>query len=726
MDVTYTDAELVDVGELKGFRLDIEEGDERNDFELSLDIDGGARLEAGALVYVDGTEWGGVVDEDGASPSDGLVLYRGRTWTGVLADKVIEPNAGQSHLSVSGEANAVLLQLIERMGLSGRFTVPSAASGIQVSHTFDRYCTGYAAIRAMLAGSGAKLMVRCNAGVVELSAAPIDDYSDGPDTDRAKVEVDRVFRPYNHLISLGSGEGAQRIVRHDYADADGNVSQTQTLFGIDERTATYDYSNADAEELAEKGPEKLKELQAGSSWSASLNEEWDYDIGDVVPGIDVMTGSEVYATVGGKIATITDKECSIEYKAGGTAAEASLSGSSESSGGGISYSPGKGIDITGGIISADVDQADLDEVSQRATNAYNLASNAGTEAASKVASVTGASPISASMDDDHNVTVQHVASGVIAGSYGPTANPAPGWGDEVTLPPQVSIDAKGHITGATSRKMTIPDSTATQSADGLMAKGDKVKLDGVESGATKTEVDGALSSSSANPVANSAVTNALNGKAPASHDHSADDITEGVIPASRGGTGVSTAQAERNRLGLGNTTGAVPVANGGTGATTAAQARTNLGVTLANLGVSATAAELNKLDGATVTTDEINCLEGVESDIQAQLDGKAPASHTHLYAGSSSAGGAATSAEKLKTARKITFTGAATGSFTFDGSKDTTVVLQGDSEAAGFLAAHPVGSVYETTNGTNPGVTYGGTWVKQPGNMGCLKWERTA
>lgn len=51
-----------------------------------------------------------------------------------------------------------------------------------------------------------------------------------------------------------------------------------------------------------------------------------------------------------------------------------------------------------------------------------------------------------------------------------------------------------------------------------------------------------------------------------------------VRSVSRGGTGVTTAQAERNRLGLGNTTGALPVANGGTGATDASWARANLDV----------------------------------------------------------------------------------------------------------------------------------------------------
>ncbi|WP_077597880.1 hypothetical protein [Olsenella urininfantis] len=70
---------------------------------------------------------------------------------------------------------------------------------------------------------------------------------------------------------------------------------------------------------------------------------------------------------------------------------------------------------------------------------------------------------------------------------------------------------------------------------------------------------------------------ALDGKAGSSHTHSASDVSSGVLPASRGGTGVQSALEERRRLGLGTTTGALPVANGGTGATSAAAARASLG-----------------------------------------------------------------------------------------------------------------------------------------------------
>ncbi len=56
-----------------------------------------------------------------------------------------------------------------------------------------------------------------------------------------------------------------------------------------------------------------------------------------------------------------------------------------------------------------------------------------------------------------------------------------------------------------------------------------------------------------------------------------------------------------------------------------------------------------KVAVSAVTSTELGYLDGVTSGIQAQLDSKAPLGHTHNYAGSSSVGGAAISANKLNT-----------------------------------------------------------------------------
>ena len=60
-------------------------------------------------------------------------------------------------------------------------------------------------------------------------------------------------------------------------------------------------------------------------------------------------------------------------------------------------------------------------------------------------------------------------------------------------------------------------------------------------------------------------------------------------------------------------------------------------VTLAQLGLTATAAEINTLGGITATVTELNYVDGVTSNIQTQLNGKASSSHNHsgVYASAS-------------------------------------------------------------------------------------------
>lgn len=64
------------------------------------------------------------------------------------------------------------------------------------------------------------------------------------------------------------------------------------------------------------------------------------------------------------------------------------------------------------------------------------------------------------------------------------------------------------------------NSLANQSSNGLMSSADKVKLDGIATGANKTIVDSSLSSSSTNPIQNKVINTALSGKANSNHSHS--------------------------------------------------------------------------------------------------------------------------------------------------------------------------------------------------------------
>lgn len=84
-----------------------------------------------------------------------------------------------------------------------------------------------------------------------------------------------------------------------------------------------------------------------------------------------------------------------------------------------------------------------------------------------------------------------------------------------------------------------------------------------------------------------------------------------------------------------------------------------------------------------------------QNAITTALNGKSPTSHTHNYAGSSSSGGAATSAIKLSTPRKI-------GNASFDGTADITLSQMGlnvpvEITKANYLAKKKAGTLNANT-----------------------------
>lgn len=709
----YTDANRIDQGVLSNATLDLEygrdESDQANTFEVSIDRNSKIRLEDKALVYIEGTEYGGKITGIGTNTGEDVITYKGMTWHGLLNAHVLGPDSGQDYLVLNGEAHTVIRSLIERMNLQDIFTAPMTSSGININYQV-RYEYGYFAILAMLTASSAKLKMTYDNGMVVLSAEAIEDYSETNelDTTQIELEIDKDYLPVNHLVCLGEGELKNRIVLHFYADANGNVSTIQSLFGADENTLIYDYTNADSNELSEKGQEKLKELQNCDTVKVDIPEGRVLDIGDLVGAIDPITGIYVATEVTYKTVTISSNGLvSIAYKVGDTLASKSMTGRSESSGGGVSYSAGKGITITGRTINADVDAEDLQGVSDLAQDAKTQASDAASTAASAqnaadnaqetadaaVATIEAASPLSATRDGS-TASLTHDNSGVSAGAYGAADNKTADWGDTVTVGARISVNATGHVTSAQGRTITLPSNTATNDAKGLMSASDKAKLDGVEEGANKTTVDSVLSDTSTNPVQNKAVKEALDDKANSEHSHSASDIASGYLPLSRGGLGGGTATASLYNL----------IAN-----------------------------SIQEFSDTDISGIYVALIDAYGTSTDPIIKAVSPANFAAGLAtlitpddiGALSKTGNAASASKLQDKRTIALTGAVNGSAEFDGSSDITITTTGDSEAAGFLAAHPVGSVYESTLATSPAHTYGGTWEYCPG-FEFHRWTRTA
>ena len=317
MDLIYTNSERVDQGVLSAYAFDLSYGASENDFALVIGT-AEAMLDYGAFIYMEGTEYGGIVDAKQVRTNSESITYIGRTWHGVLNSKIIEPDPGANYYVVSGDANEILSLLIVRMGLSDLFTAKKEAAGVDIGkYQFHRYCKGYDGIASMLSDNGAKLKIAWKNQTVELSAVPIDDYTQNPiDGDTTTLTVEQHEKKVNHLVCLGKGELAEREVIHLYVDQNGNIGDTQYYTGVDEVTEKYENSNT--EDLRSDGVKRFKELRDNDKAEITLpeNDVLTYDIGDIVEASDVQTGISATASVTQKIVRINNGAISTEYKTG--------------------------------------------------------------------------------------------------------------------------------------------------------------------------------------------------------------------------------------------------------------------------------------------------------------------------------------------------------------------------------------------------------------------------
>ena len=188
-------------------------------------------------------------------------------------------------------------------------------------------------------------------------------------------------------------------------------------------------------------------------------------------------------------------------------------------------------------------------------------------------------------------------------------------------------------------------SVATTSASGFMSASDKSKLDGITASADSVSFSRSLTAGT------KVGTITINGTATDLYcEKNTDTNTTYSVVGANGSTGLV-----KNGSSVTNASGyiACPIVGG-----VPYYKDTNTTYSLSSFGITATAAELNYCDGVT-------------SNIQTQLNSKSASGHSHNYAGSSSAGGAATSANKVNST--LSWSGYNTGSFNGSGAASFTI-----------------------------------------------------
>lgn len=321
MDLIYMNEKKEDLGVLQDYELDLAFGSDENNFECRIQ-ESAHCCEAGYFLYIEGTEYGGIIDSIEHDTETGEVIYSGRTWHGILNSKVIEPNKGYAYLSATNKSvdSVMSVLLSQYLYLGTLFVVTSLGAGTTGTYKFPRYIAGYDGIRHMLNSVGLKLNLAYKNRYVRMSATEKHDYTQDEEfnSDRVSFQIKKNHNSVNHLVCLGSGELENRMVVHLYADGSGNISQTQTFTGLDEYTDVLDYPNAESEEeLISSGKSRLRELWNQDELHISLDDTADvYDVGDIVGAYDNITKATIKAEIKKKIVTIKDGAVTISYEVG--------------------------------------------------------------------------------------------------------------------------------------------------------------------------------------------------------------------------------------------------------------------------------------------------------------------------------------------------------------------------------------------------------------------------
>lgn len=315
------DEQLHELGEIES-DLDVEVGtseESTNDFEFFSN-----RLfsEDTAGFYVPGTEIGGMIEYTKEKTDEDVATLRGYTWRGLLsqAGPIMAPS-GQDYMIVSGEANAVIASLLSGV-LGNFFTVSTEDSGCMItSYQFPLYINYSDGIEGMLETYGYRLKITADKVaanqpiqiIIEAVKAQLVSGTFNSDNGIPMTfEIDNMG--INHLVCGGAGELQQRMIIDLYIDNNGAVSQTPYYTGYKERTAFFDYPNAESsDDLIAEGTKELLSLASSKKLTLEAPEDYELEVGDLIQGV-FPDGTIIQSPIVQKVYKISNGIVSEEYK----------------------------------------------------------------------------------------------------------------------------------------------------------------------------------------------------------------------------------------------------------------------------------------------------------------------------------------------------------------------------------------------------------------------------
>ena len=257
MELIYTDKTRHALGQLSSFDIDFDATGDKN-FEMTIDE---FILKKGYWFFIPNTEIGGIVDSVSVNTADNSVKYIGRNFRGILNDKTINVPRNLNYISVQGDIQDVINELIAEAELSDIFNCLSPDTDdvdSYVDYAFEPFCSLYDGIMAVAESINFKLIFAYNVSTNKVEITPMlsenfTDFLTYTKNSSVNLEIQDNSMSINHFVLVGYNEG-KRYQIDLYVNANAQImdfatvlapikdsqyildNRNQQFFGIDERS----------------------------------------------------------------------------------------------------------------------------------------------------------------------------------------------------------------------------------------------------------------------------------------------------------------------------------------------------------------------------------------------------------------------------------------------------------------------------------------------------------
>lgn len=300
-----------DSGYLKNFEADFDISTDTeyvtNDFEIKMPLPDDEEdmlfieNSVETIVFVEGTEYGGLISGSVIDIAENEITYTGRTWRGTESEWIIEPPSGQDYLIVSGN----LATSMRRLPHSSYIEIEDT-SYTGGTFQFNRYITTFEGVTDLLTAANADYRTAIEfvrddgayTGKAKMSITRTRDLTDMIEVsqdynDQIQLKIIRDGTTPRHLICLGQGELHEREVIHLYADSNWNITRTAIAGAYP--VEIYDFSSSDT--LLQDGIKHFQEVIGNHEQIDVSISDLDVKLGDIISARDHLSGESVTAEI---------------------------------------------------------------------------------------------------------------------------------------------------------------------------------------------------------------------------------------------------------------------------------------------------------------------------------------------------------------------------------------------------------------------------------------------